>query len=163
MIIMPFVYGIYFNITMVAVNQFSFYSCCISINFDITPVAVFFLCVVAQFCPRNIIMLTCNLIMSTCITSAFLFRTTFLHLGVYFATNTIARALFLNNPVFCFTGCWYVIGTYTEGNDTARLSYHSVADRNECYSLCKAQASCLAVKSTNSNTRIQILEVRLRV
>ena len=98
-------------------------------------------------------MLTCNLIMSTCITSAFLFRTTFLHLGVYFATNTIARALFLNNPVFCFTGCWYVIGTYTEGNDTARLSYHSVADRNECYSLCKAQASCLAVKSTNSGTQ----------
>ena len=44
MIITPFVYGIYFNITMVAVYQFSFPSCCISINFDITPVAVFFLC-----------------------------------------------------------------------------------------------------------------------
>ena len=28
--------------------------------------------------------------------SAFLFKTTFLHLGGYFATNTITRALFLN-------------------------------------------------------------------
>ncbi|XP_061194774.1 uncharacterized protein LOC133202928 [Saccostrea echinata] len=50
-------------------------------------------------------------------------------------------------------GCWYGIGTYTEGDDSKLISTHTVADRGGCYSLCKADPNCLAVKSTQSNTK----------
>ncbi|XP_062593649.1 uncharacterized protein LOC134255159 [Saccostrea cucullata] len=50
-------------------------------------------------------------------------------------------------------GCWYGINTYTEGDDTKLISTHTVADRGECYTLCKANSNCLAVKSTQSNTK----------
>ncbi|XP_048773045.1 uncharacterized protein LOC125678543 [Ostrea edulis] len=57
-------------------------------------------------------------------------------------------------------GCWYGIGTYTEGDNPNQISSHTVADRNECFSLCHANPSCLAVKSTQSNTKCAIFSTK---
>ncbi|XP_065930192.1 uncharacterized protein [Magallana gigas] len=57
-------------------------------------------------------------------------------------------------------GCWNVIGTYTEGDNPNRMSTHTVADRNECYLLCEAQPSCLAVKSAKSNTECSLFSTK---
>lgn len=62
--------------------------------------------------------------------------------------------------LFVTTGCWYGIGTYTEGDNPNRMSTHTVADRNECYLLCEAQPSCLAVKSAKSNTECSLFSTK---
>lgn len=53
-----------------------------------------------------------------------------------------------------------MIGTYTEGDNPNRMSTHTVADRNECYLLCEAQPSCLAVKSAKSNTECSLFSTK---
>lgn len=40
------------------------------------------------------------------------------------------------------------------------MSTHTVADRNECYLLCEAQPSCLAVKSAKSNTECSLFSTK---